>query len=142
MDQLKVVPKGWGYEVHIANSELYCGKQLHFIKGKSCSFHYHIKKDETFFLASGELEVKLYNIAEQWPWMTIKEFDEMMAKGPEQFKDIYHDNRFSTTILKPGDALHIQPYLAHQMTGVLQSDMFEFSTQDFPEDSYRIIKGD
>ena len=31
---IKIVQKGWGYEKWICNTEEYCGKLLHIIKGK------------------------------------------------------------------------------------------------------------
>ena len=46
--------KGWGYELWIHNDTDYCGKLLFFEKGKRCSFHYHKKKTETFYLQSGK----------------------------------------------------------------------------------------
>ena len=33
--QIKIVPKGWGYEKWICNTEEYCGKLLHIIKAVS-----------------------------------------------------------------------------------------------------------
>ena len=54
-DDIKIVPKGWGFEKWIVNTELYCGKLLHFNMGKRCSWHYHKIKDETFYVQSGEL---------------------------------------------------------------------------------------
>ena len=57
MEEIKHVPKGWGYEKWICNSEEYCGKLLHIIKGKKCSWHYHKLKDEVFYLQSGLLMV-------------------------------------------------------------------------------------
>ena len=56
--KIKIVPKGWGYEKWICNTEEYCGKLLHIIKGKRCSWHYHTLKDETFYLQEGKLLVK------------------------------------------------------------------------------------
>ena len=48
--QPKFVDKGWGYEKWIANSDEYCGKLLFIKKNHRCSWHYHILKDETFYL--------------------------------------------------------------------------------------------
>ena len=45
---IKFVPKGWGFEKWIVNNEEYCGKLLYFAKGKRCSWHYHVLKDEVF----------------------------------------------------------------------------------------------
>jgi len=43
---MNIVPKGWGHEKIIHNSNGYCGKVLCFDKGKKCSYHYHKIKDE------------------------------------------------------------------------------------------------
>ena len=114
--EIKIVFKGWGYEKWIVNNEKYCGKVLHFIKNKKCSWHYHKIKDETFYIQSGELEL------------------------------IYGDdddiNNAKIIILKEGDKFHIYPGLKHQMKALRDTELFEFSTKHFDEDSYRIINGD
>ena len=114
--QIKIVPKGWGYEKWIVNTELYCGKLLHIIKGKKCSWHYHKKKDETFYLQEGKLLVR------------YSEEDDI-EKAVE-------------VIMERGDKFHVYRGLRHQMFALEDSDLFEFSTQHFEDDSYRIIKGD
>ena len=55
--EIKFVPKGWGFEKWIHNSEKFCGKLLYFVKGKKCSWHYHEIKDETFYVQSGKIVV-------------------------------------------------------------------------------------
>ena len=45
-------------------------------------------------------------------------------------------------ILEPGDKFHIYRGLRHQMVAIEDSELFEFSTEHFDEDSYRVIKGD
>ena len=119
--EIKFVPKGWGFEKWIVNCEEYCGKLLYFVKGKRCSWHYHKLKDEVFYVQSGKLRV-LYS-----------EDDE-----------IYEDGALiaNETILGPGDNFHVYRGLRHQMIALEDTELFEFSTQHFDEDSYRIIKGD
>ena len=112
-------PKGWGYEDWIANSKDYCGKVLHFNKGKRCSIHFHKIKDETFYLLSGRLEIKLSDSESEY------------AKG-----------KIKTIIMEKGDVLHIWLGRVHQMKAIEESDLIEISTQHFEEDSYRIEKGD
>lgn len=107
--------KGWGHEIWIANSPLYCGKLLHFDAGKLFSLHYHVKKTETMYLASGHLKVKMLD--------------------PETSKEHVFE-------MLPGDSLLIPPGYAHQIGALEASDLFEFSTQHFEDDSYRIEKGD
>ena len=45
-------------------------------------------------------------------------------------------------ILERGDKFHVYRGLRHQMFALEDTDLFEFSTQHFDEDSYRVIKGD
>ena len=49
-----VVPKGWGSELIIENNEMYCGKILRFTSGCKFSMHYHMDKDETWYVEEGE----------------------------------------------------------------------------------------
>jgi quercetin dioxygenase-like cupin family protein len=110
------VPKGWGYEKWIVNNEKYCGKLLYIEKGKRCSWHYHKIKDETFYLQSGLISL-YYG------------FEEDIGKA-------------EMIVLEPGDRFHIPVGLKHQMVALLDSELFEFSTQHFDSDSHRIKKGD
>ena len=114
--EIKFVSKGWGFEKWIVNSELYCGKLLYFEKGKKCSWHFHKLKDETFYIQSGKLVVK------------YSSHDDIM--GAEEI------------ILSAGEKFHVPIGLRHQMIAIEDTEMFEFSTQHFDEDSYRIEKGD
>ena len=47
-----------------------------------------------------------------------------------------------TIILKPGDKFYIPPGLRHMMEGITDVELFEFSTEHFEEDSYRVVRGD
>ena len=114
--EIKFIPKGWGFEKWIVNTEEYCGKLLFFNEGKRCSWHYHKEKDETFYLQSGK--ILLY----------YGDTDNL-----EDAKD---------KVLVPGDKFHIYRGLRHQMIAIESSELFEFSTQHFDEDSYRVLKGD
>ena len=114
--EINFVPKGWGFEKWIVNTEEYCGKLLYFVKGKKCSWHYHKLKDETFYIQSGRILLR------------YSDGDEMA----------YADD----IILTKGDKFHIYQGLRHQMLALEDTELFEFSTQHFDEDSYRIIKGD
>src|SRR5260221_13546997 len=49
------VPKLWGFEYWIVNTDRYCFKLLGLIPGYQCSLHYHQLKDETFVVYSGEI---------------------------------------------------------------------------------------
>ena len=45
-------------------------------------------------------------------------------------------------VLSAGDNFHVYTGLRHQMIALEDTELFEFSTQHFDEDSYRVIKGD
>ena len=113
---MKFVPKGWGFEKWIVNNEEYCGKLLYFVKGKKCSWHFHKLKDEVFYVQSGKMLVK------------YSDSDDL-----ESAKEM---------ILSKGDNFHVYRGLRHQMFALEDTELFEFSTQHFDEDSYRIEKGD
>jgi quercetin dioxygenase-like cupin family protein len=113
---IKFVSKGWGFEKWIVNNEEYCGKLLYFVKGKKCSWHYHKLKDEVFYVHSGKLLVKYSNRDD------LENADEV--------------------ILNKGDNFHVYRGLRHQMMALEDTELYEFSTQHFDDDSYRIIKGD
>jgi len=113
---MNYVEKGWGYERWIVNKPEYCGKLLFFEQGKRCSWHYHEKKDEVFYLQSGQMLVK------------YAEHDNL--------------NEAEEIILNPGDNFYIFTGLRHQMIALKDSELFEFSTEHFDEDSIRVVKGD
>ena len=45
-------------------------------------------------------------------------------------------------VLGPGENFHVYRGLRHQMVAIEDSELFEFSTQHFDNDSHRIMKGD
>jgi len=114
--EMNFVPKGWGWERWVVNCKEYCGKLLFFNKNKRCSWHYHKLKDEVFYLQSGKMIV-FYS-------------DNNEIENAEQL------------ILNAGDNFHVYTGLRHQMVALEDSELFEFSTQHFDSDSYRILKGD
>jgi len=113
---IKFVPKGWGFEKWIVNCNEYCGKLLYFVKGKKCSWHYHVIKDEVFYIQSGQILLK--------------------------YSDQDDLDNANEIILSRGDNFHVQRGLRHQMTALEDTELFEFSTQHFDSDSHRVIKGD
>lgn len=113
---MKYVEKGWGYEKWIVNKKEYCGKLLFFKEGKQCSWHYHKKKDEVFYLQSGKMIVRYSE-----------------GDNPELAKQI---------ILEPGQNFYVYTGLRHQMYALEDSELYEFSTQHFNSDSHRIVNGD
>jgi mannose-6-phosphate isomerase-like protein (cupin superfamily) len=110
-----VVPKGWGHELIIVNTPKYCGKILHFRAGGKFSMHYHLLKEETWYVASG------------------------------RFRFLYIDTKDATiyeTILGVGDVVTNYVGQPHQIICEEEGDIFETSTEHFDSDSYRVFKGD
>jgi mannose-6-phosphate isomerase-like protein (cupin superfamily) len=111
----KKVEKKWGYELWIHNDVDYCGKLLVFTKsGNKFSMHYHMIKDETWYIQKG---------AFQFDWI-----------------DTENGERCYTQI-QEGDVIEIKKGLPHQLTALTEeATVFEVSTQHFDEDSYRIYR--
>ena len=51
------MPKVWGEEHWLVNTERYCGKKLVIKEGHYSSYHMHKIKEETFYILQGELEM-------------------------------------------------------------------------------------
>jgi len=111
----EVHEKMWGSEEWIENNELYCGKILNFIKGAKFSMHFHMKKDETWYVVSGKLECVLIDT----------ETADRQIIG-----------------LEKGDVVRLVPGEPHRLTALEDSVIFEISTQHFENDSYRVEPGD
>ena len=109
------IPKGWGHEVIFENNELYCGKLLVFKKGCSFSMHYHMIKDETWYVNEGTF---IYR------WI-----DTETAEVNEQ-------------VLTKGDTVRQYPGQPHQLEALTDGVVFEVSTEHYDSDSYRVWKGD
>jgi len=111
----KRVEKKWGYELWVHNDADYCGKLLVFTKsGNKFSMHYHMIKDETWYIQKG---------AFQFDWI-----------------DTENGERCYTQI-QEGDVIEIKKGLPHQLTALTEeATVFEVSTQHFDEDSYRIYR--
>lgn len=108
------VPKGWGHELIIHNSEKYCGKVLVFKKGCKFSMHYHLLKQETWYVNKGSF---IYR------WIDTE-------------NAVQHE-----TQMKVGDTVTQYPGQPHQLEALEDGEIFEVSTQHFDSDSYRIWKG-
>lgn len=115
-DPIKFVSKGWGYEKWLVNCPDYCGKILFIAQGKKCSWHYHLLKDEVFYVQRGAVEV-IYSLQD----------------NPEVADKI---------LLVEGDKFHVPKGMRHQMYALKDTELFEFSTTHFDSDSIRIEKGD
>ena len=114
-EQSEIVQKGWGSEVIFANNEMYCGKLLRFNKGARFSMHFHMKKDETWYLAEGTIRLN---------WIDTKD----ASKRSE--------------VVRVGEVIRNRPGEPHQVEALSDAVIFEVSTTHFDEDSYRVERGD
>lgn len=107
--------RGWGYELWLDNLPEYCAKILHVEAGKCGSSHFHMNKTETMLLISG--------------WVCI------------EFINPESGSKYSVE-LRPGESVLIPRGQVHQIIGLNESEIVEFSTTHEESDSYRVRKGD
>lgn len=98
------VEKPWGHETIFAWTEKYVGKILFIRAGHSLSFQYHRVKDETIYLAAGEMRFEVDDGA----GMTAIE-------------------------LHPGDFYRIRPEVRHRMNATEDCTVFEVSTPELDD---------
>jgi len=101
----KNTPTGWGSELEIHNGDGYCGRVLTILEDQKSSYHYHIEKNETFYVLSGTIKVELS-----------------------------FDLRDQDVLLREGDCIDIPRLVIHRFTGVYDSTVLEISTYDAAED--------
>lgn len=109
------IEKGWGFEEIWANTDMYCGKFLHFNAGGMSSMHFHKEKDETWYAQSGIFEITAINT---------------------------HDASEIIFEFKAGETFRINPMTPHQVRCIQAGTIIEVSTKDTPEDNYRVRPGD
>jgi mannose-6-phosphate isomerase-like protein (cupin superfamily) len=103
--EVRRVEKPWGHELILARTERYVGKVLHIEPGEALSLQYHVRKDETFFVARGEIVLEV-------------EEDGSMVRQP----------------LREGESYHVVPNTRHRMTaGPAGCDLFEVSTPELDD---------
>lgn len=103
------VEKPWGYELIFAHTPSYVGKLLHIEPGHALSLQYHERKDETFFVSRGSIELQ-----------------------------VEEDGRLLSRELNEGESYHVEPPTRHRMiAGAAGCDLFEVSTPEL-EDVVRL----
>lgn len=114
---MQIVEKAWGREIIFTNNEHYCGKLLiHDKAGSKGSMHFHIKKHETFYVQQGSFKIR-------WIEPLDASIHETMIKVGETWENI------------PGDM--------HQIEALEDNSIiFEVSTSDDPNDTFRVLPGD
>jgi mannose-6-phosphate isomerase len=101
---MRRVEKPWGYEIVWAETDRYVGKILHINVGQKLSRQYHERKDETFYVQSGQMELEIGN--------------------GDTLRSIH---------MAPGEAFHCTPKTIHRMIGTTDVDVIEVSTPDLDD---------
>ena len=97
-------PKSWGRELLVAQTDTYIGKVMWMRAGESGPLQYHERKDETFFLFSGDARV---------------EFEE--------------NGRRIRRLMTPGESYHIPPGAVHRVEALTDCVFFEASNPVFDD---------
>jgi mannose-6-phosphate isomerase-like protein (cupin superfamily) len=101
---MRRVDKPWGYEIIWAETERYVGKVLHINAGHKLSRQYHNKKEETFLIESGEMDLEV-------------------GQGAD----------LKTIRMKKLDSFHCLPKTIHRMVAVTDVDVVEVSTPELDD---------
>ena len=102
---VKKVEKPWGYELIFAHTDRYAGKILHVNAGHALSLQYHERKDETLYLASGEVEFQ-----------------------------VQEDGELTSHHLLTGESYHVRPGVHHRMiAGPAGCEFIEVSSPELDD---------
>lgn len=96
---MRKIEKPWGYELIWAETNNYVGKILHINKGHKLSRQFHLVKEETFMVQSGEMILEI---------------------------GLPYDMKSHT--LLSGETFHCAPNTVHRMVAVTDVDIIEVST--------------
>lgn len=101
---MRRVNKPWGYGIIWAETDRYVGKVLHITAGQKLSRQYHVKKDETFLIEAGEMDLEI-------------------GQGAE----------LRVLRMKARDSYHCSPRTVHRMVAVTDVDVIEVSTPELDD---------
>jgi len=101
---MRRVEKPWGYEIVWAETDRYVGKVLHITSGHKLSRQYHERKDETFYVQSGEMQLEIGEVG-----------------------------AVRTIVMKRGDSYHCAPKTIHRMIASSDVDVIEVSTPELDD---------
>ena len=101
---MRRVEKPWGYELIWAETPRYVGKVLHIAAGQRLSRQYHERKDETFLVQTGEMDLEI-------------------GKGAD----------IRTLRMRPNESFHCPPGTVHRMIAVTDVDVVEVSTPELDD---------
>ena len=106
-ERVKVVPKPWGEERWLAQTDRYAGKVLVLKKGHRLSLQYHERKHEVQYLDSGLVRYTLGSV-----------------EAPGELTEI---------VAEPGTVIVLPPGAIHRMEALEDSRIFEVSTPELDD---------
>jgi mannose-6-phosphate isomerase len=101
---MRRVSKPWGYEIIWAETDRYVGKILHIVAGQKLSRQYHVKKDETFLVEAGEMDLEI-------------------GEGAD----------LRIIRMRQREAFHCPPRTVHRMVALTDVDVIEVSTPELDD---------
>jgi mannose-6-phosphate isomerase-like protein (cupin superfamily) len=101
---MRRVEKPWGYEIVWAETDRYVGKILHITAGQKLSRQFHRKKDETFLVEAGEMDLEI---------------------GEGDARRVLRMHK--------GESFHCPPGTVHRMVAVQDVDVIEVSTPELDD---------
>ena len=135
------IKKVWGSEDWLVLNEKYCAKFLNLNHKYQCSVHYHARKDETFYVLAGEVElyvVELLPYYQIYP-LTNDDITTYYKEIQKRKKEIL--TSMVKVRLTTGQQYRLKPFTAHRFTSITSgSKILEISTTHYEEDSYRLTE--
>ena len=101
---MRRVEKPWGYEIIWAETDRYVGKVLHITAGHKLSRQYHERKDETFYVQAGEMQLEIGEVG-----------------------------AVRTVRMRAGESFHCPPKTIHRMIATTDVDVIEVSTPELDD---------
>jgi mannose-6-phosphate isomerase len=101
---MRRVEKPWGHETVWAETDRYVGKILHINAGHKLSRQYHVRKDETFLVQTGEMDLEVGSGADQ-----------------------------KVLRMRATDSFHCPPNTIHRMVAITDVDVVEVSTPELDD---------
>ena len=104
--EVRRVEKPWGYELHYALTDRYCGKLLFVKAGEQLSLQFHKVKDETIYVHEGRIELEI-------------------GDPGQQVLDV--------EVVGPGHAFRLKPGMVHRWRALTDSLVLEVSTPELDD---------
>lgn len=144
----KEVKKIWGRECWLVGTKKYFAKHLHIQRRYECSTHYHIRKDETFYILAGVVDLYVYDLNKNYELFPYRPISKDNFDFSAKYLDVHEEllqhkkeiiEKLVVTTLKQGEQFRLKPFMAHKFRAKTSSAVIlEVSTTHYEDDSYRL----